>query len=156
MNIHNIYRIFSSLLVALIFSLLLGSAAASDEHDHAPVSNFQEGTHYHRISPTVETDVEDGKVEVLELLLHRILEDSRVSSLLWSQRRMRERVLHCLVSRKALSVFSNNGERAVRDRARPARSAQRASDYLIGVIGMIGKPKSRVRGDQRVLERTRV
>ena len=67
MNIHNIYRIFPSLLVALIFSLLLGSATAGDEHDHAPVSNFQEGIHYHRITPQVETDVGDGKVEVLEL-----------------------------------------------------------------------------------------
>ena len=67
MNMHNLYRIFSSTLVALIFSLLVVSASAEDGHDHAPVANFIEGKHYHRITPAVETDVEDGQVEVLEL-----------------------------------------------------------------------------------------
>lgn len=66
---YNIQRIFSSTLVALIFSFLSFTANAEDghNHDHAPVTNFVEGKHYHRISPAVETDVEDGKVEVLEL-----------------------------------------------------------------------------------------
>jgi len=67
MNIHNLYRIFPNLLAALIFSLPLVSATAGDDHDHAPIANFQEGEHYHRIIPAVETDVGDGKVEVLEL-----------------------------------------------------------------------------------------
>ncbi|QMU61856.1 MAG: thioredoxin domain-containing protein [Gammaproteobacteria bacterium] len=64
---HNLYRIFPNLLAALIFSLLTVSASAEDGHDHAPITNFVEGKHYHRISPAVETDVEDGQVEVLEL-----------------------------------------------------------------------------------------
>ena len=66
MNIQNLYRIFPNLLAALIFSLPLVSAAG-DDHDHASIANFQEGKHYHRIEPAVETDVGDGKVEVLEL-----------------------------------------------------------------------------------------
>jgi len=66
---HNLHRIFSSALVTLTFSFLVVSASAEDghDHDHAPVTNFVEGKHYHRISPVVETDVEDGQVEVLEL-----------------------------------------------------------------------------------------
>ena len=64
---HNLYRIFSSVLVAIIFSLLVVNVSAEDGHDHAPVANFIEGKHYHRITPAVETDVEDGQVEVMEL-----------------------------------------------------------------------------------------
>ncbi len=69
MNIHNLKRVFISLLLTLVFSLLSVNTFAEDGHghDHAPVANFIEGQHYHRITPAVETDVEDGKVEVLEL-----------------------------------------------------------------------------------------
>ncbi len=67
MNIHNLYRIISSVLAGLVFSILLVTANASDEHNHEPVANFVEGKHYHSIRPAVETDVEDGQVEVLEL-----------------------------------------------------------------------------------------
>ncbi len=67
MNMHNLQGIFSSLLVPLMFSLLLATAHAKDSHDHESVTNFQEGKHFHRITPAVETGVEDGKVEVLEL-----------------------------------------------------------------------------------------
>lgn len=61
--------VFSCLFTTLIFSLLLATAYAEDSHnhDHAKVVNFLEGKHYHRISPAVETDVEDGQVEVVEL-----------------------------------------------------------------------------------------
>ncbi|MFK7815140.1 MAG: thiol:disulfide interchange protein DsbA/DsbL [Gammaproteobacteria bacterium] len=64
---HNLNRIAASLLVALVFLLLAVNTNAEDGHNHAPVSNFIEGKHYHRITPAVETDVEDGQVEVLEL-----------------------------------------------------------------------------------------
>jgi len=67
MNMHSFNRIFLSLFTALIFSLLLVTAYAEDGHNHAGVSNFVEGKHYHRITPAVETDVEEGQVEVLEL-----------------------------------------------------------------------------------------
>ena len=56
-----------NLLAVIMFSLLAVNSHAEDGHNHAPVSNFIEGKHYHRISPAVETDVEDGKVEVKEL-----------------------------------------------------------------------------------------
>lgn len=62
----NLQRICSLFIAALLFSLL-APAIAEDGHNHAPVTNFQEGKHFHRISPAVETDVEEGKVEVLEL-----------------------------------------------------------------------------------------
>ena len=62
----NSQRIYSLLTAALLFSLL-APAIAEDGHNHAPVTNFKEGVHFHRISPAVETDVEEGKVEVLEL-----------------------------------------------------------------------------------------
>lgn len=64
---HKLHGIFSSLLTTLIFSLLLATAHAEDGHDHPTLTSFQEGVHFHRISPAVKTDVEDGKVEVLEL-----------------------------------------------------------------------------------------
>lgn len=64
---HNVNRITAKVLVAFLFSLLAVNTHAEDGHNHAPVSNFIEGKHYHRITPAVETDVEDGKVEVLEL-----------------------------------------------------------------------------------------
>lgn len=67
MNMYNFKRIAASLAVALVFSLLAVNINAEDGHNHAPVSNFIEGKHYHRITPAVETDVEEGKVEVLEL-----------------------------------------------------------------------------------------
>ena len=47
--------------------MVTANAGDEHDHDHAPVTNFVEGKHYHRISPAVEADVEDGKVEVLEL-----------------------------------------------------------------------------------------
>ena len=68
MNMLNSHRIFSSFIAVLFLLILpLVSVTAEDDHDHAPVTNFQEGKHFHRISPAVETDVEAGKVEVLEL-----------------------------------------------------------------------------------------
>ena len=66
MKMLNSQRIYS-LFIASLLCTLLAPAIAEDEHNHAPVTNFQEGKHFHRISPAVETDVEDGKVEVLEL-----------------------------------------------------------------------------------------
>jgi len=63
----NFNRVATGLLVVLVFLLLAVNTNAEDGHNHAPVSNFIEGKHYHRITPAVETDVEDGKVEVLEL-----------------------------------------------------------------------------------------
>jgi len=62
---HKLHGIFSGLLTALLFSLLLATAHA--EADHPVATSFQEGVHFHRISPPVETDVEEGNVEVLEL-----------------------------------------------------------------------------------------
>ncbi len=67
MNMHNLQGIFTSFLAALMFSVWLATACAEDGHDHESVANFQEGKHFHRITPAVETDVEDGKIEVLEL-----------------------------------------------------------------------------------------
>ncbi len=64
---HKLHGIFLSLLAALTFSLLLTNANAEDGHNHEPITNFQEGQHFHRITPAVETDVEAGEVEVLEL-----------------------------------------------------------------------------------------
>ncbi|MGH1536555.1 MAG: thiol:disulfide interchange protein DsbA/DsbL [Gammaproteobacteria bacterium] len=66
---HTLHGIFSNVLAALVISLLLTVANAEDghKHDHAPITNFQEGKHFHRISPAVKTDVGKGQVEVLEL-----------------------------------------------------------------------------------------
>lgn len=66
MTMLNSQRIFS-LLMATVLMIFMAPVMAEDGHNHAPVANFQEGTHFHRISPAVETDVEEGKVEVLEL-----------------------------------------------------------------------------------------
>ena len=66
MNMLNPKRIYS-LFIATLLLTLLAPAIAEDGHNHAPVTNFQLGKHFHQISPAVETDVEDGKVEVLEL-----------------------------------------------------------------------------------------
>ena len=66
MKMLNPQRIYSLFIAALLF-LSLAPVFAGDGHDHAPVTNFQEGVHFHRITPAVETDVEEGKVEVLEL-----------------------------------------------------------------------------------------
>ncbi len=54
-------RIFSTLLCALLLS------AVSAEHNTDTSVGFQEGRHYHRISPAVATQAEPGSVEVLEL-----------------------------------------------------------------------------------------
>jgi thiol:disulfide interchange protein DsbA len=70
MKMFNPQRIYSLLTATLLFSLpllLLAPAIAEDGHNHATVTDFKEGVHFHRISPAVKTDVEDGKVEVLEL-----------------------------------------------------------------------------------------
>jgi len=66
-EMRHISRLFTPLFTALVFSLCLVTAHAEDGHNHAAVTNFIEGQHYHRITPAVETDVEDGKVEVVEL-----------------------------------------------------------------------------------------
>lgn len=66
MTMLNPQRIFS-LLMTTVLLMFLAPVLAEDGHNHASVTNFQEGTHFHRISPAVETDVEEGKVEVLEL-----------------------------------------------------------------------------------------
>jgi len=75
MNNLNSLRVFFVLLITLAASVLLVTARANEaEHDHAQhdqaqgaTVEFQEGTHYHRISPAVPTNVEMGSVEVLEL-----------------------------------------------------------------------------------------
>ena len=59
-----------SLLTAVIFVLstsLIQLLHAEEGHSHPQVSNFLEGKHYHRISPAVPTNVEEGKVEVTEI-----------------------------------------------------------------------------------------
>lgn len=60
------YSIFSAIIFVLLFSWTL-SASSEDGHNHPEISNIIEGKHYHRISPAVPTNVEEGKVEVLEL-----------------------------------------------------------------------------------------
>ena len=59
--------IFLTLMVSLLWSVSLFSVHAEEAHNHAPVSNFLEGQHYHSITPAVPTNVEEGKVEVLEV-----------------------------------------------------------------------------------------
>ena len=61
---------FRTILSALIFALAISSlhfAHAEDGHSHPEVNNFIEGKHYHRINPAVPTNVEEGKVEVMEI-----------------------------------------------------------------------------------------
>ncbi len=75
MNNLNSFRVSFVLLFALVASMLLVTTRANEaEHDHAQhdqaqeaTGEFQEGKHYHRISPAVPTDVKAGSVEVLEL-----------------------------------------------------------------------------------------
>ncbi|MEM7401942.1 MAG: thiol:disulfide interchange protein DsbA/DsbL [Pseudomonadota bacterium] len=59
-----------TILSAFIFMLAITSLQfvyAEDGHKHPEISNFIEGKHYHRISPAVPTNVEEGKVEVIEI-----------------------------------------------------------------------------------------
>jgi len=56
MKMLNSHRIFSVSIAAWLFLMLVVTASAEDGHDHAPVTNFVEGKHFHRITPTVETD----------------------------------------------------------------------------------------------------
>jgi thiol:disulfide interchange protein DsbA len=69
MNMRHPYCILLQHLAFLLFSILImaSTVQAHDGHDHAKVSNFIEGKHYHKISPAVPTNVGEGKVEVLEL-----------------------------------------------------------------------------------------
>jgi thiol:disulfide interchange protein DsbA len=69
MNIPKFHRIFTNLITILMLSLLSAAAGAEEahDHDHSASTNFQEGKNYHRITPAVATEVEEGKVEVLEL-----------------------------------------------------------------------------------------
>jgi len=53
------------ILSILFFSALLATINAEQEQNSD--SKFLEGHHYHRISPAVATNVQDGSVEVLEL-----------------------------------------------------------------------------------------
>ena len=63
----NLHRIFSTLLALLLYATLFVTTHAEDGHNHAAITDFKEGQHYHTINPAVPTSVEDGKVEVLEL-----------------------------------------------------------------------------------------
>ena len=58
------------LLSALVLTLLISPLHllhAEEGHQHPVVNNFIEGKHYHRITPAVATNVEEGKVEVMEI-----------------------------------------------------------------------------------------
>ncbi len=59
--------IFTTINALLLTTLLVLSAHAEDGHQHANLTNPQEGQHYHRITPDVPTEVEEGKVEVVEV-----------------------------------------------------------------------------------------
>ena len=59
-----VYLIFN---VLFLFSLLLLTVNAENDHNHAVATDFQEGRHYYKITPSVPTDVEEGKVEVAEI-----------------------------------------------------------------------------------------
>ena len=67
MNMLASRTIFSILNTLLLATFLMFSVHAEDGHEHATLTNPQEGRHYHRITPDVPTDVEEGKVEVVEL-----------------------------------------------------------------------------------------
>lgn len=54
-----------AILSILLFSALLATINAEQEQNSD--GEFLEGQHYHRISPSVATNVQDGSVEVLEL-----------------------------------------------------------------------------------------
>ena len=66
MTIQNIRTVLSTLIFVLAISSL-HFVYAEDGHNHPKISNFIEGKHYHRISPAVPTNVEEGKVEVIEI-----------------------------------------------------------------------------------------
>ena len=66
MNMHQ-SRVIFLLLITLFVSLVLIVVHAKEGHDHPAVTDFQEGKHYFRINPAVPTNVEEGKVEVIEL-----------------------------------------------------------------------------------------
>ena len=56
-----------NILFFFSFLFIIVNAEDSHNHNHAVVTDFQEGRHYHNISPSIPTDVEDGKVEVTEV-----------------------------------------------------------------------------------------
>ena len=59
--------LFASVIATVLF---IGNSGADEKSDSkAATTNpqFQEGQHYHRISPNVATDVQEGSVEVREL-----------------------------------------------------------------------------------------
>ena len=59
--------IFTFVNALLLTTFLVLSVHAEDGHEHATMTNPQEGQHYHRITPGVPTEVEEGKVEVVEV-----------------------------------------------------------------------------------------
>ena len=64
----SIVLIVSIILSALFFVGHLGADQESDPKKEADIgTQYQEGRHYHRISPNVATDVQEGSVEVIEL-----------------------------------------------------------------------------------------
>ncbi len=67
MNMLKSLGIFLTLIFLSSLLLSLFTVNAKDGHNHAPVTNLLEGKHYHRITPAVPTNVEEGKVEVLEI-----------------------------------------------------------------------------------------
>lgn len=66
MTMQNIRTFLSALIFVLAISTL-HFVYAEDGHNHPEISNFIEGKHYHRITPAVPTNVEEGKVEVMEI-----------------------------------------------------------------------------------------
>ncbi len=69
----NLLKNYSTQVVKVkyIFCVILFTAisfvTACAEESKPPSTQFVEGQHFHRLSPTVATDVEEGQVEVVEL-----------------------------------------------------------------------------------------
>ena len=64
---HKSHAIFLILNLLLLSHLAFVTVLAEDSHNHEAITNLQEGKHYHRITPAVPTNVDEGKVEVLEV-----------------------------------------------------------------------------------------
>ena len=59
--------LFASVIATVLFIGNSGADEKSDSKEATTNLQFQEGQHYHRISPNVATDVQEGSVEVREL-----------------------------------------------------------------------------------------
>lgn len=62
-----LYKLINPILIFLSIFLFIPLGATHAEQVENAKTEFIEGTHYHRISPVVATNVSEGKVEVVEL-----------------------------------------------------------------------------------------